>query len=94
MLTDTEFNIFHPSWSDDGKKIIFDQFIDNKSSIFSVEIASKKINTIYSNSASSMSAKLFGNELYLSTNQSGNWDLLKVNLMLKKNRKNCKSLVI
>ncbi len=80
-LTNTEYHNFHPSWSEDSKQIIFDQYINKKSSIFSVDISDGKIKSIYDNNQSVISAKSIDENLYVSINNNGNWDLLKINLL-------------
>jgi len=79
-LTDTEQAIFHPSWTRDGTQIVFDQKVDDRSAIFTVDVKSGKIKRIYKNQGSVISAQLFDNKLFVTTNINDNWDILAVDL--------------
>ena len=80
QLTDTGEHIFHPSWSPDGHSIFFDQQVDDKSRIFRVNIKEGAVSEVYSNNASTFSASSDGEKLTLSTNRSGQWDIIRVDL--------------
>lgn len=90
QLTLLDNGLSHPAWTADGKSIIFDQFFKNtdgkggRSEIYQVDIANKQVQRLYGNKGSSISAKRIGDTLYVTTNVSGNWDIVKVDLKTAK----------
>jgi len=80
QLTDTDKNIAHPSWASDMKSVVFDQYDGEKSSIYIVDTDTKQVSALYSGHGSTIAAKLIKDDLFVSNNRRGNWDLLKINL--------------
>ncbi len=79
-LTQQGIALSHPSWTGDGKSIVFDQAGEDGSVIYAVNVHSRAVRLLYDGDGSNIAGKLFGDELFVSTNQNGNWDLLRVNL--------------
>ena len=74
------FYIFHPSWTKDGKHIVFDVTLDKQSSIYQLDIASGEVKSLYSNGSVLISAKRYSDKILVTTNKSGNWDIISVDL--------------
>lgn len=80
QLTNEKGAIFHPSWTNDGEHIVFDVTLDKQSSIYQIELATGKVEKLYSNGDALISAKRYKDRILVTTNQSGNWDIITVDL--------------
>lgn len=85
----TSFNgpyLGNPSWSPDGKKIIFDVRKDGRSDIFEVSVVDGVTTPIIQNNA----IKLFpryspdGTHIYFTSNYSDTWEIWKFNININK----------
>ena len=80
QLTNEPNDVFHPSWARDGKSIYFDRNSGQGSRIYRVMLDSLKVEEVYSNAGSVISAAPFKDGLIVTSNINGDWDIFEVKL--------------